>query len=66
MTEKYREIKTENGNLLFKEYLGSCIKELDNKGIVYIYNFNNRCKHPFYEQIKDLSRSQYNIQQLQQ
>jgi hypothetical protein len=27
---------------------------------LFIYNFNNRCKHPFYEQIKDLSRSQYN------
>ena len=57
---KHMEIKTKDNKEIKDAYLEYCLKELKEKGIVYIYNFNKRKENPFYEEIKELSRSQYN------
>lgn len=57
---KHTELKTKDNKKIKEAYLEYCLKELKEKGIVYIYNFNKRKENPFYEEIKELSRSQYN------
>jgi hypothetical protein len=57
---RHTELKTKDNKEIKEAYLEYNLKELKEKGIVYIYNFNKRKENPFYEEIKELSRSQYN------